>query len=277
MGEVGRIGAEDPSRTAPAGSPERLKATPERLNRFLARAGVASRRAADDLIASGAVRVNGRKSPAQGLLIDPETDEVTVDGRVVRPLTTHRYLMLNKPLGVITTASDESARTTVLDVVGEEGRHGHRLFPIGRLDADSTGLLLLTDDGDLAYRLTHPRYKVAKEYLAVVAGIPDSEAIQTLRDGVSLDGGKTAPADVEVLRTTTQDRSSGRAEIRVVIREGRHRQVRRMLEAVGHKVVALRRTAFGPLRMGRLKTGGWRVLSHGEVAALRRATGLESR
>jgi pseudouridine synthase len=238
---------------------------------------VASRRAADDLIASGSVRVNGRRAPAQGLLIDPETDEVTVDGRQVRPSTTRRYLMLNKPLGVITTAKDESAHRTVLDVVGEEGRHGHRLFPVGRLDADSTGLLLLTDDGDLSYRLTHPRHKVAKEYVAVVAGIPDAKAMQELRDGVNLDDGITAPAEVELLRATTQDRSSGRAELRIVIREGRHRQVRRMLQAVGHKVVALRRTAFGPLRMGRLKTGGWRVLSTGEVGALRRATGLEPR
>jgi len=210
-------------------------------------------------------------------MIDPDVDTITVDGRAVQPPTTHRYLMLNKPLGVITTAKDESDRTTVLDVVGEEGKHGHRLFPVGRLDADSTGLLLLTDDGDLSHRLTHPRYKVDKEYIAFVAGIPDTKALQELRDGVRLDDGKTAPAQVELLRATTQDRSSGRAEVRIVIREGRHRQVRRMLQAVGHKVVSLRRTAFGPLRMGRLKTGGWRVLSPREVAALRRATGLEPR
>jgi len=187
----------------------------------------------------------------------------------------HRYVMLNKPLGVITTASDESSRSTVLDVVGEEGKHGHRLFPVGRLDGDSTGLLLLTDDGGMAYRLTHPRYKVAKEYEAVVAGVPASRHLKTLRDGVELDDGMTAPAEVEMLRATRGARDSGRAEIRIVIREGRNRQVRRMLQAVGHKVISLRRTAFGPLRLGRLKTGGWRVLSEGEVAALRRATGLD--
>ena len=209
------------------------------------------------------------------MVIDPDHDRVTVDGKPIRPPASHRYLMLNKPLGVITTAKDESSRTTVLDVVGQEGRSGHRIFPVGRLDADSTGLLLLTDDGDLAYRLTHPRYKVAKEYEVVTAGIPTTRDIQALRRGVKLDDGMTAPAEVEVIRATTGDRDSGRAELRVVIHEGRHRQVRRMLLAVGRKVIALRRTAFGPLRLGRLKTGGWRVLSSGEVTAVRRAAGLE--
>ena len=249
----------------------------ERLNRFLARAGIASRRSADSLIASGSVRVNGKPPPATGMLIDPDRDQVTIDGRPVKPPTTHRYLMLNKPLGVITTVHDESSRTTVLDIIGAEGLAGHRLFPVGRLDGDSTGLLLLTDDGDVAYRLTHPRYKVAKEYEVVTAGVPTRANLDALRRGVQLDDGVTAPAEVEIVRATTGDRDSGRAELRVVIREGRHRQVRRMMQAVGHTTLALRRTAFGPLRLGRLKTGGFRVLSSGEVAALRRATGLDSR
>jgi len=265
--EMGRMGAEDPSRASAA--------PPERLNRYLARAGVASRRAADALIASGSVRVNGERPPASGMVIDPDRDRVTVDGKPIKPPASHRYLMLNKPLGVITTAKDESSRTTVLDVVGQEGSSGHRIFPVGRLDADSTGLLLLTDDGELAYRLTHPRYKVAKEYEVVTAGIPTARDIQALRGGVKLDDGMTAPAEVEVIRATTGDRDSGRAELRIVIHEGRHRQVRRMVEAVGRKAIALRRTAFGPLRLGRLKTGGWRVLSSGEVTAVRRAAGLE--
>ncbi|HEV2140706.1 MAG TPA: pseudouridine synthase, partial [Candidatus Dormibacteraeota bacterium] len=141
--------------------------------------------------------------------------------------------------------------------------------------ADSTGLLLLTDDGDLAYRLTHPSYKVAKEYDVVTAGLPSKSDLETLRRGVKLDDGITAPAEVEVIRSTPGARDSGRAELRVVIREGKHRQVRRMVQAVGHKVLGLQRTSFGPLRLGRLKTGGWRVLSSGEVNALRRATGLD--
>jgi len=235
---------------------------------------VASRRAADQLISSGVVLVNGERVPASGLLIHPDTDRVTVDGTLVKPVTRHRHLMLNKPLGVITTARDESGRTTVLDVVGEEGKLGHRLFPVGRLDADSTGLLLLTDDGDLAFRLTHPRYKVAKEYVAVVIGVPSLAKLESLRTGVSLDDGITARAEVELLRSVTPERDSGRAELRFVIHEGRHRQVRRMLMAVGHKVESLQRTSFGPLKLGRLKTGGWRVLAAGELAALRRAVGL---
>jgi pseudouridine synthase len=236
---------------------------------------VASRRAADELISSGAVRVNGERPPASGTLVDPAKDRVTIDGRQVTPTTTHRYLMLNKPLGLISTAKDEAGRKTVLDAVGDEGMHGHRLFPIGRLDADSTGLLLLTDDGDLSYRLMHPRYKVSKEYVAVVAGVPRTKDLQALRNGVKLDDGMTAPAEVELLRTTAGRHDSGRAELRIVIREGRQRQVRRMLQAVGHKVLALERTGFGPLRLGRLKVGGWRVLSTGEVAALHRAAGLD--
>jgi 23S rRNA pseudouridine2605 synthase len=232
---------------------------------------VASRRAADELIASGAVRVNGERPPPSGTLVDPDHDRVTVDGKPVKPPSAHRYIVLNKPLGVITTARDEAARTTVLDVVGDEGKGGHRLFPVGRLDADTTGLLLLTDDGDLAFRLTHPRYKVAKEYLALVTGNPNAADLATLRTGVKLDDGVTAPAEVEVLRITPGAREGGVAELRIVIREGRHRQVRRMLHGVGHKVQGLRRVGFGPLKLGRLKEGGWRLLGEAEVAALRRA------
>lgn len=228
---------------------------------------MASRRAADSLIASGSVLVNGERPPATGLMIDPENDVVTIDGRRVRTQVAHRYLMLNKPLGVITTARDEAARTTVLDVVGKEGAAGHRLFPVGRLDADSTGLLILTDDGELAYRLTHPRYKVAKEYIVTVASVPTRDHVEALRRGVSLDDGVTAPAEVDVLHS-----AGGRAVVRVVIREGRHRQVRRMMQAVGHKTIALRRTCFGPLKLGRLKVGGWRLLSPREIEALRSAT-----
>lgn len=240
-----------------------------RLNAYLARSGVASRRTADKLISSGAVRVNGRVPPPEGLLVDPERDQVTVNGNAVRPLTTHRYLMLNKPLGVITTAKDEGGRTTVLDVVGDEGASGHRLFSVGRLDADSTGLLLLTDDGDLSFRLTHPRFKIPKEYVATVGGSVPGADLEELRHGVQLDDGMTLPADVEVLRVLPGPMT----ELRVVIREGRHRQVRRMLLALDHRVHGLKRVAFGPLKLGRLKVGGWRVLGAAEIEALRRTGG----
>jgi 23S rRNA pseudouridine2605 synthase len=219
--------------------------------------------------------VNGEVPPPSGLLIDPERDSVTVDGRVVKPVTRHRYIVLNKPLGVITTARDESDRTTVLDVVGEEGSGGHRLFPVGRLDADTAGLLLLTDDGELAFRLTHPRYKVAKEYIAVVIGSPTAKDLDALRTGVKLEDGVTAPAEVEPLAITPGSRDSVLAELRIVIREGRHRQVRRMVHGIGRKVHSLQRIGFGPLKLGRLKTGGWRVLGDPEVAALRRAVGID--
>ena len=248
----------------------------ERLNRFLARAGVASRRGADELIAAGSVLVNGERPPPSGVLVDPDKDIVTIDGRIVKPRTKHRYLMLNKPVGVITTAKDEAARTTVLDAVGEEGLAGHRLFPVGRLDADTSGLLVLTDDGELAFRLTHPRYKVAKEYIAVVAGSPSASDLESMRTGVQLEDGKTQPAEVEVVGFDPAA-GTGRTEVRVVIREGRHRQVRRMLQAVGHKVQSLRRIGFGPLKLGRLKVGDWRVLSEGEIEALHRAVGVEPR
>lgn len=219
--------------------------------------------------------MNGEVPPPSGLLIDPDRDSVTVDGRVVKPVTRHRYIVLNKPLGVITTARDESDRTTVLDVVGEEGSAGHRLFPVGRLDADTSGLLLLTDDGELAFRLTHPRYKVAKEYIAVVIGSPTAKDLDALRTGVKLEDGVTAPAEVEPIGVTPGDRNSVLAELRIVIREGRHRQVRRMIHGIGRKVHSLQRTGFGPLKLGRLKTGGWRVLGDPEVSALRHAVGIE--
>jgi len=217
------------------------------------------------------VRVNGKRPPPTGVFIDPQTDRITVHGKAVKPVTRHRYILLNKPLGVITTAKDQVSRTTVLDVVGDEGKGGHRLFPVGRLDADTSGLLLLTDDGDLAFRLTHPGYKVSKEYGALVAGNPSTADIDSLRNGVELDDGLTAPAEVDVLRITPGSRDSGVAEIRIVIREGRHRQVRRMLHFTGHKVQSLKRVGFGPLKLGRLKVGGWRVLGEAEITALQRA------
>jgi 23S rRNA pseudouridine2605 synthase len=220
--------------------------------------------------------VNGERPPPSGVLIDPSRDHVTVDGKAVKAVTKHRYVILNKPLGVITTARDESARTTVLDVVAEEGLSGHRLFPVGRLDADTSGFLLLTDDGELAFRLTHPRYKVSKEYIAIVIGSPSAADIEALRTGVKLEEGTTAPADVEVIAVTPGARDSVLAELRIVIREGRHRQVRRMIHAIGHKVQSLRRVGFGPLKLGRLKVGGWRVLGEAEVAALRRAVGISA-
>ena len=241
------------------------------MNRYLARAGVASRRAADRLIASGDVRVNGQVPPASGILIDPARDRVTVAGRRIEAVASHTYLALHKPLGVLVPASDPQGRPTVFDLVAEaaEAREPIRLMAVGRLDADTSGLLLLTDDGDLANRLAHPRHKVAKEYLALVAGLPGEHDLRQLRRGVVLDDGPTQPADAELLGS-----SRGQSKLRLVIREGRNRQVRRMLEGVGHPVRELSRVAVGPVRLGRLRPGSWRRLRPAEVEALRVAAGI---
>jgi 23S rRNA pseudouridine2605 synthase len=221
------------------------------------------------LIASGAVRVNGRRPPPSGMLIEPGADRVTVDDRPVVLPSVRQYLALNKPGGVLVTTRDPQGRPTVFDLVREAG--GGRLFAVGRLDGATRGLLLLTDDGELANRLAHPRHKVAKEYVAVVRGIPSERDLRALREGVLLDDGLTLPAEAEPV-----DSARGLSKVRVVIREGRNRQVRRMLETVGHPVQDLSRTAFGPIRLGRLRPGGWRRLRPQEVEALRGAAGLSN-
>ena len=238
----------------------------ERLNKFLARSGVASRRSADVLIASGVVLVNGRRPPPNGCLVDPARDRVTVSGTDVLPPERLTYVALNKPVGYVVTADDPGDRPTVLKLVQTEAR----LFSVGRLDMDSHGLLVLTDDGELANRLTHPRHKVPKEYLVTVEGMPSEPTLRKLRRGIKLDDGMTAPAEVALLSSR-----QSRTQLRITITEGRNRQVRRMLEAVGHPVRDLQRTAFGSLRLGRLKEANWRRLRPFEVAALRKAAGLD--
>ena len=235
------------------------------MNRFLARSGVASRRAADALIASGSVLVNGRRPPPAGMLVDPDHDRVTVHGKVVQARAGTAWFAVHKPAGVIVTASDPRGRPTLFDLLGEQS--DRRLFAVGRLDFDTSGLILVTDDGVLANRLAHPRHAVPKEYVAVVRGIPGDPDLRRLREGVQLEDGVTRPAEVELLGS-----SRGLSEVRMVIGEGRNRQVRRMLDAVGHEVRELWRTAFGPIRLGRLKAGGHRRLRPDEVEALRRAS-----
>ncbi len=237
----------------------------ERLNRYLARSGVASRRAADGLIASGVVLVNGRRPPPEGMLIEPATDRVEVGGEVITPLEKRSYLALNKPEGYVTTASDPGSRPTVLELVAASSR----VFPVGRLDMDSRGLLLLTDDGELANRLAHPRHHVAKEYLALVDGIPNEADLRRLRLGVELEDGRTAPAEAEIVGSVR-----GRTQLRLLLREGRNRQVRRMLEAVGHPVRDLQRTAFGPLPLG--SPEGGRLAAPAAAGGRRAAAGGEA-
>lgn len=234
-----------------------------RLQKVLAQAGIGSRRVCEDLIDAGRVRVNGEVAEL-GRRVDPEVDVVEVDGAQigVRPGLVH-YL-LNKPPGVITTAADTHGRPTVVELVPAEPR----VFPVGRLDADTEGLLLLTNDGDLAHRLTHPSYGVEKEYLAEVANPLPRGALRRLREGVDLEDGRTAPAKVAQL----DDRV-----LRLTIHEGRNRQVRRMCEAVGAPVVRLVRTRIGPITDHALKPGEWRPLSQDEVRTLERAAATPSR
>jgi 23S rRNA pseudouridine2605 synthase len=227
----------------------------ERLNRYLARAGLGSRRAVEDAIRAGRVTVNG--GPA-GLATRVEPgDDVRVDGRLARPQAV-RALLLHKPAGVVTTAHDPQGRRTVLDLVPADVR----LFPVGRLDRDTTGALVLTNDGDLAARLMHPRHGVPKTYLADVRGAPSDDALQRLRDGVPLEDGPTAPAQVA---------RAGPSRIELTIHEGRNRQVRRMCEAVGHPVRRLHRVRYAGLGVDGLAPGEWRELSDRELAGLRDA------
>jgi len=229
-----------------------------RLNRYLARAGVASRRGADELIKAGRVRVNGAVGELNTFVL--ESDVVEVDGAQVGKQRL-AHVLLHKPLGVVTTASDPQGRPTVVDLVGHEAR----IVPVGRLDIDTSGALLMTNDGDLAHRLAHPRYGVEKTYVVDVEGEPSDETIRRLADGVELEDGVTAPA---------RARRLGRSRLELVLHEGRHRQVRRMCEAVGHPVSRLRRTGYAGLDVRGLPAGEWRELTRDEVDALRRLVGL---
>jgi 23S rRNA pseudouridine2605 synthase len=229
-----------------------------RLAKFLAHAGVASRRAAEQIVFAGRVTVGGEvvRDPARDVT---EADAIAVDGRAVALERRHVVFALNKPAGYVSTAKDPQGRPTVVSLI--ESRE--RLYPVGRLDADTTGLLLLTNDGDLAHRLTHPSFAVPRVYRAQVRNPPVREpALRRLREGVLLEDGMTAPATA---RRLTPDR------LELILHEGRKRQVRRMCEAVGHRVVRLERIAFGPLRLGDLPLGRHRRLSPAEVEALRRA------
>ncbi|MCI6587718.1 MAG: rRNA pseudouridine synthase [Clostridiales bacterium] len=234
-----------------------------RLQKYMAMCGVAARRKCEEMIAAGRVTVNGRVITEMGTQVE-EQDEVLVDGVRITPEEEKRYVLYHKPAGEVTTVSDEKGRETVMDRFRD---FPVRLYPVGRLDYNSEGLLLLTNDGALAQRLTHPSCEVDKVYLARVTGNPSNEAIDRLRRGVYMEGDerRTYPADVRVVRD-----ESLFSDILVTIHEGRNRQVRRMFDAVGHKVLLLRRVRFGPLELGNLRRGEWRELTAQEVEQLHR-------
>jgi 23S rRNA pseudouridine2605 synthase len=238
-----------------------------RLQKILSRAGVASRRAAETLIAAGRVSVNGTTVVEMGTKADAASDDIRLDGRRVKSAEPLRYILLNKPPGYVTTRKDPQRRPTVIDLLRGVREY---VYPAGRLDYDTEGLVLMTNDGDLVAKLMHPRHGVERTYEARVTGVPDADAIERLRTGVPLDGRRTRPAEVTLLHRGHTERDS---LLILTIREGRNRQVRRMCQAVGYPVRALARTRMGPLRDARLKTGMWRDLTADEVRALKKASG----
>ncbi len=233
-----------------------------RLQKYMADCGIASRRKSEELIASGKVKVNG-KVASIGDKVDPKKDKVSVEGQAVRAETEFRYIMLNKPRGFITTMSDERGRKCVAELVSDVGV---RVFPVGRLDKDSEGLLLLTNDGEFANNLTHPSKHVPKTYRVTVRPAINEEILNHLMTGIMIDGKTTLPAQVKVL---TQE--PDRVVLEIVICEGRNRQIRKMCEAEGLTVARLKRTAVGPVKLGMLKQGAWRDLTPQELKSLRNA------
>ena len=229
-----------------------------RLQKYLAQCGVASRRKSEELIAAGRVKLNDSVVREMGVQVNTDTDMVFVDNKPVYPEEKKVYILLNKPMGVICAASDPFGRKTVLDVIGDVGE---RIYPVGRLDYETEGLLLLTNDGDFAQRVLHPSFEVEKTYYTVVIGRVKPEDVKALRSGVQLDDGPTAPARVEVLHRTATSTT-----LLITIHEGRNRQVRRMLEAVGYNVQYLRRDRFAHLSLEGTAPGSWRFLSQKELA-----------
>jgi len=238
----------------------------QRLQKLLARAGAGGRRKCEQLIREGRVTVNGEVVAKLGARANPG-DDIRVDGEPVSLPTDHLYLLLNKPPGYVTTRSDPQGRPTVMDLLPAKLRR--RVYPVGRLDQDTSGLLLFTDDGELAERLTHPRYHVPREYVADVERTPRESALKKLRSGVRLQDGRAQPAEVQLLHT-----GEGESRLRIVLHEGRNRQVRRMCEAIGHPVRRLRRVAMGTLRLGEMSLGEVVHLRPTQVAALRQAVML---
>jgi 23S rRNA pseudouridine2605 synthase len=237
----------------------------ERLQKVLAARGVASRRKAEEMIMQGRVAVDGQVVTTLGVTVDPERQRIEVDGRLVRP-ERNRYILLNKPPGYITTAQDERGRRTVLDLVDVP----ERVVPVGRLDRPTSGLLLLTNDGELAYRVTHPKFELEKEYEVLVDGHPPRSVLEMLARGVQVEGQRVTPSEVRPIRN-----EEAGTVIRIVIHEGRNRIIRRMLDQVGYPALQLQRTRIGPLEVKGVPRGEWRDLRAGELAQLREALHMD--
>lgn len=233
----------------------------ERLQKYLAECGIASRRKCEELIMEGHIRVNGNTITEMGIKIDPSIDTIQYNGKAVTLPDNMVYIMLNKPEGYISTAREQFNRPKVTDLIDIPGV---RLYPVGRLDYDSSGLLLLTNDGDVTYRVTHPGHEIDKTYIAEVKGIPDDADINKLRDGIDIGGFVTSPAKISITGTRKNN-----ALLSISIHEGKNRQVRRMCSAAGHDVIKLKRISIGNLSLGNLKKGEWRHLKKDEVDYLK--------
>jgi 23S rRNA pseudouridine2605 synthase len=240
----------------------------ERLQKILSTAGIASRRAAESYITDGRVSVNGATITELGSKADPDTDDIRVDGRRIKTSRRRLYLLLYKPRGYIASRSDPQRRPTVIDLLAKGGVKDY-VYPVGRLDYDSEGLLLLTSDGELAARLTHPSHEVEREYHVKVLGVPDDHDLDRLAKGIVIDGRRTRPADVKLL-SVAEGSGSAHAMLSLVVKEGRNRQVRNMCEAIGHPVDRLKRVRIGPITDERIRPGEFRELDAREIAALRR-------
>ena len=239
----------------------------ERLNKIIATAGIASRRGADELISSGLVTVNGKVEKRVGSKAIWGVDSITVNGHPIPDPPEKIYLMLNKPFGYVSTMRDPEGRPIILDLVKDVKE---RIYSVGRLDFDSSGLLILTNDGELAFRLMHPRFHIPRAYKVIVESYISNTSVERLKRGISLDDGPTTPAHVRII-----NRQQGRSVVRITIFEGRSREIRRMFEAVGHKTIKLTRIGYGRLTLGNLKVGKYRHLKNSEVKTLHTSVGLD--
>lgn len=231
-----------------------------RINKYIALCGVSSRRGADELIAQGKVTVNGSVVETMGTDVDEEADIVCVNGRKISPEKQRVYIMLNKPAGYISACLDDRGRKTVTELVKDTGS---RIFPVGRLDYDTEGLLILTSDGDFAYRCTHPKHEISKKYFAVIKGTLEEKALDKLRSGLIIDGKKTSEAKAEII-----EKKDNTAKLHITIHEGRNRQIKKMFESIGCSVSYLKRVSIGNLELGNLAPGEWRHLNNDDFRIL---------
>ncbi len=234
-----------------------------RLQKYIAMSGAASRRAAEEMITNGRVKVNGELIKELGTKVEVGADKVSLDGKIIKPEVKKYYIMLNKPVGYVSTVNDQFERPTVIDLIDEEIKA--RVFPVGRLDYDTEGLLLLTNDGDFTYKVTHPKFNMDKTYIATLKGGISVKGLNMLRNGVKIEDYKTSPAEVEMISC-----EKGETVIKITIHEGKNRQVRKMFEAVDCKVTALKRISIGTVELGNLPLGRWRHLTAHEINYLRR-------